>query len=647
MIHVLATTLLHDSDPQVRRSAAIALEQDACVEEERAEAIESLVRALNDPHVAVQEAAMASLVSFNPSHVATQILPVLHGTVQHRNLAIEVLQRLGPSTLPVLLCAMTDSDEHIRKFLVDVIGHIGGVEAVEGLLNHLHDLSPNVRAAVIESLGNLGDQRAVAPLISMTDDREEWVVFSAISALGNLKNAEAVPKLQDLLCVEETVIRGAVIEALGKIGDPHVLPDLLAMLPTARIPLRHLLFVTIVELVGDQADIFQREELRDYLFHELVQALNTRDPDVQLAALRGLRLLGDAKATSALLRFLECQRGGQEDLETAVLSALTQIGDEQELLEAAMNGSERVALFCIDALSTRHVTHAVSALGELVVQSHNREIRRAALVALGQIGFGAEGTSAVVAALDDHSGCVRAEAARIVADTRIQGTDHALWNRVDIEPYADVIAEQVRAIIQVQTQDTVTTLQAFLQHHRPEVREAAIVHWPDVHPPAVRQLLDPHVDDTDWRVRLALVERLLHVSDPRLVDLFIRASSDPHPHVRQAAVQALGQFPGKAVCATLRAVIVQDPDLWVRTRAVEQLERLHDVGSSSLLVQALNHSPFPLQKAIVKALGTIGDITLVGVLQEMERHQDPEIKEAARVAIRQLMTSPSPSEVMV
>jgi HEAT repeat protein len=117
--------------------------------------------------------------------------------------------------------------------------------------------------------------------------------------------------------------------------------------------------------------------------------------------------------------------------------------------------------------------------------------------------------------------------------------------------------------------------------------------------------------------------------------------------VRQAAVQALGQFHGKAVCATLRAVIVQDPDLWVRTRAVEQLERLRDVGSSSLLVQTLNQSPFPLQKAIVKALGTIGDTTLVEVLQEMQHHQEPEIKEAARVAIRQLMTSPSPSEVIV
>ncbi len=635
MTPVLATTLLHDPDPLVRRSAVEALHPDACSDEgTRVAAIESLVPVLSDPDVAVQEAAMTALVAFDSCHVATHLLPVLLDTVQHRNVAVEVLQRLGPTALPVLFRAVPNSDKHIRKFIVDIVGHIGGPAAVDGLLDLVNDSSPNVRAAVVESLGVLGDQRAVAPLIRMVQDPEEWVMFSAISALGSLANVEAVPILQGLLSVEESAIRCVVVEALGEIGDPRVLPDLLMMLPTARIPLRHLLFVTIIELVGDQAEIFQREEMRDYLFTELIQALNAREPEVQLAALHGLRLIGNTRATGALLSFLDSQRAGEEEVETAVLHALTHIGDEEELLQEAMHGSERVALLCIDALSTRRVTHAVSALSQLVVHSENREIRRAALVALGRIGIEESGESAVLVALQDYSGCVRKEAARIVAEKKIQDAGHALWSRLDHEPYPDVLAEQVRAIVNLalvnlECQDRVTILQGLLDHHRPEVREAAITHWPDIHDPAVRQLLDDHVDDADWHVRLSMVERLVVEQDETLVDMFITASSDPHPYVRQAAIQALGQFPGEAVCVTLRTAVIKDPDMWVRTRAVEQLVKLHDVNACQMLTCILKDSPVPLQIAIVTALGVIGNSSVVEILREMQSHEESEIEEAA------------------
>ncbi|MCZ6801819.1 MAG: HEAT repeat domain-containing protein, partial [Nitrospirae bacterium] len=413
----------------------------------------------------------------------------------------------------------------------------------------------------------------------------------------------------------------------------------------ARIPLRHLLFVTIIELVGDQAEVFQREEMRDYLLAELVQALNVREPEVQLAALHGLRLIGNTRATGALLSFLESHGAGEEELEAAVLHALSQIGDEDELLQAARNGSERVALLCIDALSTRQVTHAVPALSQLILNSENREIRRAALVAIGRLGLEESGEPAVLAALQDYSGYVRKEAARIVADRRIQDAGPALWSRLDHEPYPDVLVEQVRAIVNLECQNRMTILQGLLEHHRPEVREAAITHWPDIHDPAVRQLLDDHVDDSDWHVRLSIVERLVVEQDESLLVMFIAASSDPHPYVRQAAMQALGQFPGEAVCVTLRTAVIKDPDMWVRTRAVEQLVKLHDVDACQMLTYILQDSPVPLQIAIVKALGVIGNSSVVEILREMQSHEESEIEEAAFTALRQLTTPIAPPEV--
>ena len=134
--------------------------------------------------------------------------------------------------------------------------------------------------------------------------------------------------------------------------------------------------------------MFQRPETREYLFDELVAALRARDPDIQLAALKGIRLMGDSHATGALLEYLRHCDSSEDVIQTAVLNALTEIGDETQLMYAALDSEESVALQCIQALSSRRVALAIPLLGELVANSDQREVRRAALVALGQLKRG-------------------------------------------------------------------------------------------------------------------------------------------------------------------------------------------------------------------------------------------------------------------
>jgi len=68
--------------------------------------------------------------------------------------------------------------------------------------------------------------------------------------------------------------------------------------------------------------------------------------------------------------------------------------------------------------------------------------------------------------------------------------------------------------------------------------------WSDVGNPVVKQLLLGHVNDPDWRVRMEVVERLADQEDEVLLTPFLNATSDSHPYVRQAAVQALGKRSG-------------------------------------------------------------------------------------------------------
>ncbi len=639
MANDVATMLLQDPDPGVRRTAIEALKQEAQLVGAGEVTIEMLASALSDPHVAVQDAAAQSLMDCDPKLVAVHVLPLLHAAVQPRSMALEVLQQLGPQAVGPILQAAVHSDSHIRKFIADIVGHIGGTQALNGLLFFLNDHCPNVRASAAEALGNLGDTRAVEPLMALLHDQEEWVVFSAINALGNLKDIRATASLHELLASEDAILQGMVVEALGKIGARDVLPDLLDMLPTANRPLRHLLFVTILELVGDDCEVFHREEMQAFLFAELVAALKTREPEVQGAALRGLRLLGNAQATGALLQFLSFHENSEDAIHVAALDALTKIGDESQLLQMASSADESMAVLCIHTLEARNAVKAIPVLGELVSQSENREIRRAALMALGRMGV--DGVEAsVLTALQDLSGYVRGEAARIVAERGLQEGEPILWEQINHEPYPDAINEQVRAIVTLTETSTIKMLEQLLHHHRPEIREAVVAHWPMPLDPSVIGCLGQHLCDPDWRVRLKIVERLSAVHSEPVLEILISASTDLHSHIRQAVLQTLGNFPGRVSASLLRKAVLEDPDVWVRSRAVEQLAAVHDTAVVPFFLRILDGVPPLLQLAVVRALGTLGDPQAIEPLKRLQADAEPEVQQEVMQALAQLHVSP-------
>lgn len=639
MANDVATMLLQDPDPGVRRTAIEALKQEAQSVGASAAIIRILASALNDPHVAVQDAAAQSLMACDPELVAIHVLPLLHAAVQPRSVAMEVLQQLGPQAVGPILQATAHSDSHIRKCIADIVGHIGGTQALNGLLLFLDDDCPNVRASAAESLGNLGDSRAVEPLIVLLHDEEEWVVLSAINALGHLKDIRATASLHELLETEDSILQGMVVEALGNIGAREVLPDLLDMLPTANRPLRHLLFVTILELVGDDCELFHREEMQAFLFTEMVAALKTREPEVQRAALRGLRLLGDARATGALLQFLSSHEYAEDSIHAAAMDALTKIGDESQLLQMASSVDESMAVFCIHTLEARHAVNAIPVLGALVVQSDNREIRRAALMALGQMGV--DGVEAsVLTALQDLSGYVRREAARIAAERAIEEGKSILWEQINHEPYPDVVNEQVRAILILSESSTIMRLEQLLDHPRPEVREAVVAHWFLPLDSSAVLLLGRHLCDPDWRVRLKIVERLSVVHSELVLEILIAVSTDLHPHIRQAVLQALGNFPGLVSTSLLRKAALEDPDVWVRSRAVEQLVLSHDVVVVPFLLGLLEGAPPLLQLTVVRALGMLGDLQAVEPLQRLQGNTVPEVQEEVMHVLAHLHVSP-------
>lgn len=176
--------LITDDDSDARRHAA----EDLAGERGLAP-IAALAAALQDANKGVRDTACRSLLAIGGADAARAVVEyVCSPDIVTRNLAADILMKIGGPGIPALLPYLKDPDHDVRKAVVDILGLVEGAVPVGAVLDLLHDPDENV-------------------------------VVSAVEALGNLRSAEAVAGLEEAFnrC---GYARPAVAEALGKIGDP-------------------------------------------------------------------------------------------------------------------------------------------------------------------------------------------------------------------------------------------------------------------------------------------------------------------------------------------------------------------------------------------------------------------------------------------
>ena len=633
------TQQLQDSDSSVRRQSAEVLGTAVVHGPEREAVIAGLIHALGDLHVGVQEAALDALVAQGGPDVARHLFSILKSDDSTiRNLAVEGLQRLTGVIVEVLVEAINDPDPHIRKIIADLLGQESGAKVVRHLTQLLADPCANVRTAAAISLGSGRHADAVPPLLHACRDEELWVRFSAIEALGMIGEPSALPVVRTFLESSNLTLLCAAVEAIGKLGTSEDIPTLLEMLPTAKLPLRHYLFVTIVRLVGSDSDIFQQEAMKAFVFKELVSALHAREREVNVAAVQGLRILNDPQATEPLLDVWgpSFSRGDHE-LCDEISQTLRVCGDERLLIQGLRGHAEGIVILCLQVLGAQRSPRAVLSLCQLVRQSENCEIRLAAFRALRAIGVANSDVVALtLSGLHDLDSQVREVAADIVETCRLREGQSALWDALAQEGCPNVIEAEVRALLSMEDSQDCAVFRRLLNDDRVEVRESAILSCARAKQNPAQGFMIGCLSDSEWRVRLAVVGRLSELSDPTLLASLRPALSDEHPFVRQAAVHALGAMGTPEAMESLRTIGLKDSDLWVRTRTIEQLSEQRNSEAVPLLLKLLHDPLVPVQMAAIKAVTELGEVQALPALRRLQSSHVPEVGVLASEALERL-----------
>ena len=180
------------------------------------------------------------------------------------------------------------------------------------------------------------------------------------------------------------------------------------------------------------------------------------------------------------------------------------------------------------------------------------------------------------------------------------------------------------------------------------------------------------LDNKDWEVRLAAVEKLNDVGDertiemlmqvagtrgeywpvkikaitllgesasPKAVDLLLSIFNDTFnnwecPSIKSYTALALGNFKGNEKVVNSLINGINDRELFTREASIKSLGQIGDPRAVSALVSVLNDESAAVKLSTIKALEMIGDPQAIPHIRQVaENETDPQIRSEAEAAL--------------
>lgn len=207
---------LNSEDAAVRAAAAESFIGDELTHE----VVENLTRLITDEDKGVRNAVSMTL-SFNGNEKIPHNLVkyVSSKDISVRNLAGEILLRIGRGAVDALIGYIEKGNDDDKKFVIDILGLIGDETAAPAIINVLKENeNENVLLACVEALGNIASPDAVNDMIELYN-RNELYKPMVVEAFGKIGREEAREFILSRYKEEDVLTQFAMIESLGQIGN--------------------------------------------------------------------------------------------------------------------------------------------------------------------------------------------------------------------------------------------------------------------------------------------------------------------------------------------------------------------------------------------------------------------------------------------
>lgn len=256
--------LLRDTDEQVRRAGAAALEQMAGIASpETASALAALLYEAKEEEI---RSLATQLLGVMPNAIAPLCDMLRHPDADAQIRAVDMLEHLlDPRSADALIDAM--GQPAVREAAVRILKKLGAIrERIEGAVNALRDVEgaserEEARMATVIELLGIG-RPSVEILIEYLED-DDWLVREAAAdLLGKIGDVRAVePLMRRLREDKDTGVKELALKSLGLIGDARPVELYIEAIPIR--PLRvyameALAKVKNVDVLKPHRELFER-----------------------------------------------------------------------------------------------------------------------------------------------------------------------------------------------------------------------------------------------------------------------------------------------------------------------------------------------------------------------------------------------------
>jgi HEAT repeat protein len=472
-----------------------------------------------------------------------------------------------------------------KEVLKTLVRH--GTQVGDFLMEQLEGSDMETRQTAILALGRIGDRRSV-PILTriLTEDNEELIITAA-EALTTIGDPKAYEPLLNLLSHPNAIVRQSAIAALNAINHPNMAERTKILLRDTN-PLVRESAAKIVGYIGYQES-----------FKTLLTCCHDNDERVRQAAIESLPYFEDECIITILTEALTQET---PKIRVAAVRALGMMEPDNavSLLQTALNDDDPwVRYFAARSLGEQNALQAWENLAQLAQTDKARQVRIAAIEALGQIG-----NSQVIPIL-----------------TQIIESEES-----------DLVSAAIRALGKIDHIDALQPLLVVLQTTQTErkLEEVirALAHHREIE--SIQALQKIAAINEDNQIVQTVIETLAQLATTEAIHALIALTT--YPSRREASVNALSQLGESQIDTIAQGLQHEQPA--VRTATIDALVRMKNPFVSQYLVMALADNEALVRLAAITALG---HLNLHGAEQKLSQIASEDTNLAVRRAAQKVL----------
>ncbi len=283
----LVNNLINGKNAEIRRLAAEELVNYNVF---NFESIKAFAYGLKDTDLGVKDFCTHALLNTPDEYkqiAAESVIKYIESdNIETRNLAGDILLKLGEHSVKPLLNFLDHPDYYVRQFSIDILGQIKDDSVTNYLVKFLDDPNQNVVISTIDALGNLKASNVLEELQILYDEQEEFrpVIIEAYRKIGG---NDVEKKLLNILKSEEDIfLKINCIDALAFVGsDPSINLELINFLNEAPEEVHGIILKAIIAIsFRTETEI----NLPDNFKNIAKKSLMDDDPDIRIAGLLAL-----------------------------------------------------------------------------------------------------------------------------------------------------------------------------------------------------------------------------------------------------------------------------------------------------------------------------------------------------------------------